>query len=87
MIAYIVMVQSRIDGSAKVSSEGYTSLEDAERFVLGRGDHPQRIPEAAGPIYDGATNRYVIHDVRIPTQDQRSPSERPLQQAKRRRAR
>ncbi len=87
MTAYIVMVQSLIDGSAKVSGEGYTSLADAERFVLGRGDHPQRIPDAAGPIYDSARNRYVIHDVRILTQDQRRPSERPLQQAKRRGAR
>ena len=37
MTAYIIMVQSLIDGSAKVSSEGYTSLADAERFVLASG--------------------------------------------------
>ena len=87
MTAYIVMVQSLIDGSAKVSSEGYTSLADAERFVLGRGDHPQRIPDAAGPIYDSAKNRYVIHVVRIPTQDRPSTSEKLLQRPERRGAR
>lgn len=65
MTAFIVMVQSHIYGTAKVSSEGYTSLVDAENFILSRGDNPRRIKSASGPVYESERNRYTIEFIRI----------------------
>lgn len=65
MTAYIVLVQSHVYGTAKVSSEGYTSLVDAENFILGRGDRPHRVKNASGPVYESERNRYTIESVRI----------------------
>ena len=61
MIVYVVVC----DG--KLSSEGYATLEQAQRFCETRAENPQKTGN--GWRYESVSNSYVIQDVRVDVKD------------------
>lgn len=61
MIVYTVIC------NGKLSSEGYRTLEEAQKFCETRAGNPQKIGN--GWRYENENNSYVIQDVRVEVKD------------------
>ena len=60
---YVVIVQPKAGHVvAAVSSEGYSTVEDATAFILGRSDNPSLYENW---IYEGDNNIYSIKEITI----------------------
>ena len=61
MIVYTIIC------NGKLSSEGYMTLEEAQKFCETRAGNPQKIGN--GWRYESENNSYVIQDVRVEVKD------------------
>ena len=61
MIVYTIIC------NGKLSSEGYSTLEEAQKFCETRAGNPQKIGN--GWRYENENNSYVIQDVRVEVKD------------------
>lgn len=64
MYVYVVTVQPVSYLWAKVSQEGYHSLDEARKFIKNRSDNPVQYDES-GFKYLGSNNVYEIHEVKV----------------------
>ena len=62
MLIYIVVVNFP-DGTSKVNQDGWRTLEDAQKFIEGRGDSIRKINNWRYWSLDGT--EYLIHDIPV----------------------
>ena len=59
---YVVTCQ-KIDFTwEKISQEGYSNLKDAQKFIEGRGDSPEKLDDFR---YQSEKNIYRIYEIRV----------------------
>ena len=60
---YLADEKRRLYSGEKISQEAYRTLEDAQKYILSRPEHPVRVNE----MYFVTDNReeYYIHDVLV----------------------
>lgn len=62
MRAYAILV-IETDGSARLSQEAYSSIEDAHKFIKSRAPEPGRL--SAMLFRDIEGREYQVHDLRV----------------------
>ncbi len=62
MRAYAILVVEK-DGSARLSQEAYSSLEDAHKFIKSRAPEPGRLSMMR--FRDDEGREYQVHDLRV----------------------
>lgn len=62
MRAYAILVVAK-DGSARLSQEAYSSLEDAHKFIKSRVPIPGRLSPVR--FRDSEGREYQVHDLRV----------------------